>query len=231
MRPFGGAKSALLALWLGGCATSVTPNVDAFGAQSAANSFEVAHRAFASDGLVLPVVHDRQDSPAACGAHALASVINYWRPAGATGAGIFAETPPADGRGYALAELQAIAVRHGLLASSVRIDRAGVIDELNHGRPVLVPVTAPAVYMETSTLPGANAPLVGLAERVFRDEIGRFAEMAHMGLVNHYLVVVGYDRDRFAIVEPVLGYRTIKQARLESYRQPFQDAALVVSAP
>jgi hypothetical protein len=230
MQSRGGSKFALLALLLGGCASSVTPNIDAFAHASANNSFEVRRRAFASDGLVLPVVHDRQDTAASCGAHALASVINYWRPASTSGDRIYAETPPADRRGYSLLELQSIAIRHGLLASAVRLGRGGVIGELEHGRPVLVPVVVPAVYVENRSLPGANAPVLGLAESALRNQMGGVAELAHLGLVNHYLLVVGYDHDQFAIVEPVMGYRTITQARLERYRQPFNDAALVFSA-
>jgi ABC-type bacteriocin/lantibiotic exporter with double-glycine peptidase domain len=230
MRGWGGSTFAVMALCLGGCVTHPTRNIDAFANRSGNNSFEVLNRAFASDGLVLPVVHDRQDSPASCGAHALASVINYWRPGATSGDSIYTHAPPADRHGYTLAELQTLAVRNGLLASAVRMDRAGIIDELEHGRPVLVPVIVPAFFVDRRALPGVNTPGVGLAAGVLRNQMARVAEMTHMAMVNHYVVVVGYDHDQFAIVEPVQGFRTITQERLERYREGFQDAALVMSA-
>lgn len=230
MQTRGGSKFALLALCLGACVTHPTSSINAFAERSANNSFEITHRSFASDGLVLPVVYDRQDSAASCGAHALASVINYWEPASTSGDRIYAETPPADPHGYSLAELQALAVRHGLLASAVRIDKAGLIDELEHGRPVLVPVIVPAFFVDRRSLPGANLPVLGVASSAVRNQMGRVAEITRMAMVNHYVVVVGYDHDQFAIVEPVMGFRTISQERLERYRRGFQDAALVMSA-
>lgn len=230
MRQRGGSALVVLALCLGGCVTHPTRNVDAFASRSGDNSFEVLNRSFANDGLVLPVVHDRQDSAASCGAHALASVINYWRPGATSGDAIYTQTPPADPHGYTLAELQALAVRNGLLASAVRMDKAGIIDELEHGRPVLVPVIVPAFFVDRRSLPGSNAPGIGVVSSALRNQMARVSEMTHMAMVNHYVVVVGYDHDQFAIVEPVMGFRTITQARLERYREGFQDAALVMSS-
>jgi hypothetical protein len=43
-------------------------------------------------------------------------------------------------------------------------------------------------------------------------------------------LVVGYDDERFVVIEPVMGYRTISFDRLERYREPFQNAAMVFSA-
>jgi ABC-type bacteriocin/lantibiotic exporter with double-glycine peptidase domain len=231
MRLKGGSTFAVLALCLGGCVTHPTRSIDAFADRSGNNSFEILNRSFASEGLVLPVVQDRQDSAASCGAHALASVINYWTPGATTGDAIYAQTPPADPHGYSLAELQALASRHGLLASSVRMDKAGIIAELEHGRPVLVPVIVPAFFVDRRSVPGANAPVVGVVSSALRNQMARVSEMTHMAMVNHYVVVVGYDQDQFAIVEPVLGFRTITQERLERYREGFQDAALVMSGP
>ncbi|MFT3728363.1 MAG: C39 family peptidase [Terricaulis sp.] len=231
MRLKGGSAFVMLALCLGGCVTHPTRNIDAFADRSGNNSFEILNRSFPSDGLVLPVVHDRQDSAASCGAHALASVINYWRHGATTGDSLYAHTPPADPHGYTLAELQTLAANNGLVASAVRMDKAGIIDELEHGRPVLVPVIVPAFFVDRRALPGANAPGIGVVSSALRNQMARVSEMTHMAMVNHYVVVVGYDRDQFAIVEPVMGFRTITQERLERYRAGFQDAALVMSAP
>jgi hypothetical protein len=43
--------------------------------------------------------------------------------------------------------------------------------------------------------------------------------------------VSGYDGDTFIVMEPVMGLRTISADRLARYRQPFGDAAIVLSAP
>lgn len=225
-------KAFLLALCLAGCAATPTGTIDAFAGRSANNSFEVFHRSLASDGLVLPVVHDPQTSPASCGANALASVMNYWLGAGTVqGAVLYQTSPPADpSSGYSLAELMSLAQQRGLLVGAVRLGRAEIIRELENGRPVLVPVRAPAIYVEPRALPGENAPVLGAAENAFISRVGRVSEMTRLALVSHYLVVVGYDSDRFVVVEPVRGYRTISFARLERYRQPYQDAALVFSA-
>ena len=157
-------------------------------------------------------------------------MINYWQGAGAaTGDGIYLREPPADPHGYTLAELQALAIRHGLIASAVRIDKRAIIRELENGRPVLIPVQLPAVYVEPRALPGTNVPVMGIAAGALVNRMGRVMHFSHMGLVNHYLLVVGYDAHRFAVVEPVMGYRTISFERLARFRRPFADAALVLS--
>jgi predicted double-glycine peptidase len=205
--------------------------VNTFAEQSANNSFELFDRSLETSGLVLPVVHDQQTSRISCGAHALAWVINYWQGAGAaSGDRIFAESPPSNGRGYSMAELSRLVQQRGLLASAVRLDRPGLVRELERGRPVLVPVEVPAIYVEGRALPGANRPVVGLAQGVFAQRAGAISEWTGLGMVDHYVVVVGYDDDRIVVVEPVMGYRTISYARLARYREPFGNAALVISA-
>jgi len=57
------------------------------------------------------------------------------------------------------------------------------------------------------------------------------SEGARAMLIDHYLVVVGYDREKFVVLEPVMGLRTIKKEKLERFRRAFGDAAIVFSAP
>lgn len=225
-------KPLLLALWLAGCATRPTTDVNAFAVRSANNSFEVFGRAADPSALVLPAVHDPQTSAASCGAHALASVINYWRGAGAaSGERLFGSSPPADlVNGYSLAELLTIAQDKGLAANAVRLSQADLIAELERGRPVLIPIQAPAVYIGARALPVANVPVIGFARNIVVSRIARMAESSGMAMMSHYLIVAGYDQDSFVVVEPVRGYRTISFERLARYRRPFDDAALVFSA-
>lgn len=221
----------LLAACLAGCATTPVSDVNQFAARSASNSFELRHRKFQNDGLVLAVAHDQQRDVASCGAHALASIINYWRPGAVTGDALYVSTPPTQPRlGYSLAELQDLAQRQGLQTSAVRLGKDDIQRELESGRPVLVPVLVPGVFVTGRNLPGHDAPVVGLADNFILNRAGQISELTRMGLVSHYVVVVGYDARGFAIVEPVQGYRTISFDRLERYRRPFGNAALVFSA-
>ena len=222
----------LLALCLGGCVTRPTSDVNAFAERSASNSFEVFKKSIKSDGLVLAVVHDRQTSTASCGAHALASLINYWRGAGnVSGAEMYKSEPPADlKRGYSLAELVDVAKAHGLLASPVRMGQADIIKELEAGRPVLIPLQLPGVYVDPYTLPGDNVPVVSFGRSVVMNRAAQIMEITKLAMVSHFVVVVGYESDRFVVVEPVMGYRTISFKKLARYRAPFGDAALVASA-
>ena len=182
--------------------------------------------------LVLAVVHDRQTTPASCGAHALASIVNYWLGTSATsGERLFSASPPVDPvHGYSLAELLANARDNGLTANAVRLSQADLIEELESGRPVLIPIQAPGVYIGARALPVANVPVIGFARNIVVNRIARIAESSGMAMVSHYLIVAGYDQDGFVVVEPVRGYRTISFERLARYRRPFSDAALVFSA-
>ncbi len=222
----------LMAFGVAGCATTPTPTLAAFAQDSAANSFEVVERGVSSpNALVLPVVHDRQTSGPSCGAHALASVINYWRPeAHVTGNEIFSATPPVAPNGYSMAELIALAAQYDLIASGVRLPDRGIVDELERGRPVLVPVRVPSIYVMPRTLPGENVPVLGLATGLVTHRVGRLSEWTGLTMVDHYLLVVGHDDDHFVVVEPVRGYRTISAQKLGRYREHFGDAAIVFSA-
>ncbi len=223
----------LLALCAGGCALTPNSDVNAFAASTGSNSFEVFDRSLqTSDALVLPVVHDRQTSGPSCGAHALASVVNYWRGAGTlTGEAIYHQMPPRSPSGYSMAELMAIAQSNGLMTSAVVLSHEQLTQELEHGRPVLVPVRLPSIYVQQRQLPGGDIPVVGVIRNGLIYRAGRVSEMTNLAVVDHYLLVVGYDQDMFVVVEPVMGYRTISADKLERYRAHFSDAALVFSGP
>ncbi len=230
---FGGLVALALTLCVAGCAIHPSTDVAQFAARSGENSFEVFNRRVTSpEALVLPVVHDRQYAGPACGAHALASVVNYWRgPGSLDGASLFRETPPASQAGYSMAELLALARANGLTASAVRLDAAHVIRELESGRPVLVPVRLPSIYVQKRVLPGGEAPVFGVVRNSVIYRASRVSEWTDLAMVDHYLLVVGHDQNRFIVVEPVMGYRTIAASRLARYREHFEDAAIVFSGP
>lgn len=227
-----GASAAALAAacFLGACAVTPVPDVNTFAEDSANNSFEVFDRRMAGNALVLPVVHDRQNDGPSCGAHALASVINYWRgPGTIAGDAIYTTTPPAQPAGYSIAEIMSLARANGLIASGVRLDDAAIVRELESGRPVLVAVRLPSIYVQNRTYPGANAPVLGFVGSVLSYRVGQVSQWTGLEMVDHYLLVVGYDEERWVVVEPVMGYRTISRDKLERYRRPFQDASIVFS--
>ena len=225
------AGALTLAFFIAGCAVTPVPDVNTFAEESANNSFEVFDRRMAGNALVLPVVHDRQTDGASCGAHALASVINYWRGSGTVqGDTLYTSTPPSASAGYSIAELMTLARANGLIASGVRLDDAALIRELENGRLVLVAVRLPSIYVQNRTYPGANTPVLGFVGSVLSYRVGQVSQMTGLEMVDHYLLVVGYDDERWVVVEPVMGYRTISRDKLERYRAPFQNASIVFSA-
>lgn len=220
---------APLLLGLAACATAPVSNIDAFAGRSSNNSFEFFSRSVEPpETLVLPVAHDRQTNPAACGAHVLASVINYWQGSSAvTGDAIFATHIPAAPDGYSIAEVMRIAGEHGLTSSAVRLTHEDILRELENGRPVMVPIRVPSVYVQPWSLPGANVPVLGLPSNFISARVAQISEWTDRAMVNHYVLVVGHDDDKFVVVEPVQGYRTISFERLDRYRRDFNNAAVV----
>lgn len=218
----------LLSLCAAGCALSPTPDIDAFAERSGSNSFEVFDRAVDSGALVLPVVHDRQTRGPSCGAHALASVVNYWRgPGTLTGDALFERTPPAAEDGYSMAELLTLARDQQLMASAVRLTQQEIVRELEAGRPVLVPVRLPSIYVQQRTLPGGDVPVLGLARNSLIYRAARVSELTNLAVVNHYLLIVGYQDETFVVLEPVMGYRTISFSKIARFREAFGNAAMV----
>lgn len=221
----------LLTMFGAGCAVTPTPDMVSFAEGSGHNSFEMFNRAVEpKDTFVLPVVHDRQTRGPSCGAHVLASVVNYWRgPNTVTGDTIFAKTPPTREAGYSMAEILSLASSNGLQASAVVLPKAAVITELEAGRPVLIPIKVPSIFVQQRVLPGDEVPVVGVARNVLIGRAARVSEWTRVTMVDHYVLAVGYSADKFVVVEPVMGYRTITYDRLERYRRPFGDAAIVFS--
>lgn len=221
-------------LTLSACATHPSTDAASFAERTGSNSFEVFGGTVSPpETLLLPVEHDQQVNGIACGAHALASLVNYWYGAGTVaGSEIFAAHPPADQKtGYAMSELLQLAESHNLVSSAVRLPAEGLIAELEAGRPVLVPVEVPSIFVQTWQLPGMNVPVLGLPAEFITSRAAWLSEKTNSNLLNHYVLVAGYDGDTFIVMEPVMGLRTISADRLARYRAPFGNAAIVFSKP
>lgn len=218
-------------LGLAGCVVSPVGSLADFARRGGANSFEAFGRVPGSDALVLDVPFDRQVNPIACGAHLLASVIRYWRPVETvTGKSIFASRPPADAKvGYSMQELISLAGEHGLSAYGVRIAEPDLVAELEKGRPVLVPLLLPGVYEQTASFFDPDPAGIAQLKAWYLGAVGSASELLKAGLLPHYVLVVGHADDRFVLLDPVLGYRTIAKARLARYRASYEGASLIFS--
>ncbi len=206
--------------------------LDEFAQRGADNSFEIIDRPVrAAEALVLNVPFDHQENRVACGAHVLASIIRYWRPGAAeSGGSIWADAPPADTRsGYSLQELVNLAKAHGLDAFGVRLDAAGLVEELEKGRPVLIPVRVPSIYLQTHTLFDPDPIVIGQIKNLLFDRVAAVSQWLGVEMLSHYMLVVGHAPDRFVLLDPIMGYRTISRSRLAGFRAEFGGAAIVFS--
>lgn len=228
------ALFAAVSLTLSACATHPSTDPATFAERTSSNSFEMFGGAVSPpQTLLLPVEHDQQIDGAACGAHALASLVNYWKgPGSVSGNAIFSANPPADPKaGYSMAEIIQLAETQELVSSAVRLPDGGLKAELEAGRPVLVPVQVPSIFVQTWQLPGANVPVLGFPASLITSRAAWLSETTGSNLLNHYVLVAGYDGDTFIVMEPVMGLRTISAERLARYRAPFGNAAIVFSKP
>jgi hypothetical protein len=227
------AAVLLSAVPVSACVVTPRPDAAAFARDTSANSMDGLGLGFdETDALVLPLVQDRQTSGPSCGAHALASVVNYWKGPGALdGEALFQSRPPASPSGYSIGELLDLAHGEGLLASGVELPSDAVIRELENGRPVLVPVRLPSIYVQQRTAPDGDVVVLDAAKDVLIGRAARVSEWTRLALLDHYLLLVGYADDTFVVLEPVMGYRTVDADKLDRFRRPFGDAAVVFSLP
>lgn len=189
-----------------------------------------------SETLLLDVRLDRQQAPTSCGAHAAASVIDYWLrssppvepPAGRTGLEIHARTPPASPAGYSLAELVALLRDAGMVAVAVGSTPQAIRAELNAGRPVIARVSVSSGYLATMRMFPASTPVLGRVEAVAADVAARLLEPVGSARIDHYWVVVGHDAAHMIVLDPVLGIRAVRN---EAFARAFGrggDLAVVV---
>jgi hypothetical protein len=72
-------------------------------------------------------------------------------------------------------------------------------------------------------------PVLGIPANLITSRVAMVSQWTDTAMVNHYVLVVGHDDEKFVVVEPVLGYRTISFDRLGRYRRDFNNAAVVFS--
>jgi hypothetical protein len=131
--------------------------------------------------------------------------------------------------GYSLAELIEIARAERLDAYGVSLPEEGLVDELDHGRPVLAPLRLPSIWIQNRTFFDPDFPPVGPIKTLALERIGATSELTGLAMGSHFALIVGYSDDRFVLMEPIMGYRTISRSDLRRFRAEFGDAAIVFS--
>lgn len=171
--------------------------------------------------LLLDARLDRQVAGNGCGAHAVASLIDYWiraAPSGdaramVTGAELYARTPPAGAAGYTLAEMAALIEAAGLSALVVNASPDALKAELEAGRPAIVRVSLPAALVRPATVfPGETPLLSGVETRAF----ALTSRMAGEGRLDHYWLLIGFDGERMVVLDPAMGIRSVSAAEFEA---------------
>ena len=128
-----------------------------------------------------------------------------------------------------MGELIDIAHNHKLKAFGVRLNDDRVKVEINAGRPVIIPVQIPYVFLQSRTLFDPDFVPVGNLKNRFLNRLALVHQWTDTNLLDHYVLVVGFDDTKFVLLDPIMGYRTISAEKLSSYREPFENAAIVFS--
>ncbi|WP_298124584.1 C39 family peptidase [Brevundimonas sp.] len=217
---------ALVTAWcpfmLSGCvAANVNPDRATFAAAPSLNAIPHAMVQLESGHtLVLDLRLDRQVSGNGCGAHAVASMIDYWHRAAPrsdgfrppTGAWIYAATPPSQSSGYALGELVELLETSGLVAVPVETTVAALKGELDRGRPAIARVSLSAGHVLGTRLIPVELAYLAATETFLTDAAARLVEPFAPSRLMHFWVVIGYDAEHVIVLDPALGIRAVQSA-------------------
>lgn len=171
--------------------------------------------------LLLDVRLDRQVAGNSCGAHAVASLVDYWQRAApsavqgglTSGSEIYARMPPSGAAGYTLAEMVALIEAAGLSALAVHSTAEALKSELEAGRPAIVRVSLPAALVRPATIfPNETPLLAGVETRAF----SLSTRMSGEGRLDHYWLVIGFDEERMVVLDPAMGIRSVSRDAFET---------------
>lgn len=214
---------ASCALALTGCVTApVNADRDAFVSAPTRNAIPTGTLGVPSPSLLLLDVRlDRQVAGNGCGAHAVASLADYWHrlapspafPAPAIGTEIYNRTPPREASGYTLAEMVDLLGAQGLYALVVTSTTDALRSELRAGRPAIVRVTLPANHLRPLRL-FPDQPM--LLARIETFAFGLSSRLFGMERLDHYWLVTGHDADRMIVLDPAMGVRAVSLEAFET---------------
>ncbi|MGI9244107.1 MAG: cysteine peptidase family C39 domain-containing protein [Verrucomicrobiales bacterium] len=169
-----------------------------------------------------PLETVRQTSNKTCGLAALVAVMNYWEH------DVDVETleekyPAKSEDGYPLLQLRRIATKEELIAFALTMkDRPleQVSEQLENGRPVIVPVVLPDGQYQSSS-GRSSAPQVNV-ETPPAD--------SHSATKNHYVVIFGQSTDQFLLMDPAHGIIKVSKSEFTNYWSAEKYAALLCSS-
>ncbi|OOZ40945.1 hypothetical protein BOW53_05290 [Solemya pervernicosa gill symbiont] len=161
----------------------------------------------------IKVPYVEQESAVTCGVAVIQSVSDFW------GSPIDQQTmlvdhPPADTEeGYSLAELKTIVKRHSRLKAFVLKANGKLLEQMiAKGRPVIVAVrTEPRPYIETPF------EFTRRLVRILAEEY------------NHYIAVIGINKEKVAIMDPAQGFYVMKRDRFNTIWAELGNASLLIA--
>ena len=146
----------------------------------------------------------RQMEANSCGTACLTSILNYWK-VDVTEQDILTEFPKSKKEGYLITELRDIAATKGLGAYVFSMTENSMFQlkkEILKGRPVLCAMRFPEMLYFAY-----DVPIYGYVYRRLAWTIGPKKD--------HYVVVFGFDRDNFLVMDPVRGFVSISEKDFE----------------
>jgi ABC-type bacteriocin/lantibiotic exporter with double-glycine peptidase domain len=140
-----------------------------------------------------------------CGPACLTSVLNYWK-IDITEQDIMTEFPKSKEEGYSIIELKHIATIKGLAAYVFSMQENSIPQlkkEILKGRPAICATLFPDMLYFAY-----DVPIYG---HVYRKLLWTFGPRK-----SHYVVVFGFNRNKFLIMDPIRGFVSISQKDFES---------------
>ena len=198
---------ATACLGLTGCNTLRPEEPAAFDSSTTENVAEQQDAAF----KYCPIETVRQPSSKASGLAALTSVMKYWEQE--VDVATLEEKYPAKSEGgYPLLQLRRIATKEGLIAFALTMkDRPleQVSEQLENGRPIIVPVVLSNGRDSGSELPVVSQP----------DSTTDNSDMQPAGssVKYHYVVIFGQSRDKFLLMDPAQGIVKVSKSEFTGY--------------
>jgi predicted double-glycine peptidase len=154
----------------------------------------------------------KQTSDTNCGAAALATVSQYLGVAVSVEDIVDDVKPSPLNQGFSIRQLRDVAMSRGLHAFAVRLSYVQLADQIQKGRPVIVPLRI-VTYSDLERMSGL---------------IGRAIVDAIKEPTNHFVVVIGIQNERIYLMDPGYGVRRVDRDAFDAIWKPFDGAALIV---
>lgn len=151
------------------------------------------------DAKFIDIPFVRQETPHSCGAAALSSVFSYWSKP-LDQSYIIRQFPLLSKyRGYSLGELKVIADENGFQSFVLKSNLDNLKEQIALGRPIIIPIETKVGYKTW--------------ERSY----------------SHFVVLVGFSKDGFILMDPVEGFVFIRENQLDKLWAREEKAILLVA--